>query len=79
MTDNMNIMTDLYSTSSKIESVEIMAVLSIHLCTCEINSYKRMFLAHGVLYYRPNQRSCDFLNLDMEAFDVLNILNVVIY
>ena len=45
MTDNMNIMTALYSTSSKIEPVEILTVLSIHWCTCEINSYKIMFLA----------------------------------
>ena len=45
MTDNMNIMTALYSTSRKIESFEIWAVLSIHWCTCEINSYKIMFLA----------------------------------
>ena len=45
MTDNMNIKPALYSTSSKIESVEILAVLSIHWCTCEINSYKIMFLA----------------------------------
>ena len=40
----MNIMTALYSTSRKIESVVILAVLSIHWCTCEINSYKIMFL-----------------------------------
>ena len=41
MTDNMNIMTVLYSTSRKIEPVEIMAV---RWCTCEVNSYKIMFL-----------------------------------
>ena len=41
----MNIVTVLYSTSREIESVEILAVLSIHWCTCEVNSYKIMFLA----------------------------------
>ena len=45
MTDNMNIMTALYCTDRKIVSVEILAVLSVHCCTCEINSYKIMFLA----------------------------------
>ena len=35
----------LYSTSRKIEMVEILAVLSIHWCTCEVDSYKIMFLA----------------------------------
>ena len=45
MTDNMNMMKALYSTSRKIESVEILAVLSIHWCTSEINSYNIMFLA----------------------------------
>ena len=44
MTDNMNIMAALYSTSREIESVKIMAVLSIHWCTCEINSYEIIFL-----------------------------------
>ena len=34
----------LYSTSRKIEPVEILAVLSIHWCTCEVNSYKIMIL-----------------------------------
>ena len=45
MTDNMNIMTALYSTSRKIKSVEILTVLSIHWCTCEINCHKIMSLA----------------------------------
>ena len=44
MTDNMNIMTALYSTSREIEPDEVLAVLSIHWCTCEVNSYKIMFL-----------------------------------
>ena len=44
MTDNMNIMTALYCTSRKIESVEVLAILSLHWCTCEVNSYKIMFL-----------------------------------
>ena len=45
MTGNMNIMTALNSTSRKIEPVEILAVLSIHWCTCEVNSYKIISLA----------------------------------
>ena len=45
MTNNVNIMTALYSKSREIEPVEIMAVLSIHWCTCEINSYKIIFFA----------------------------------
>ena len=38
MTDNMN-MTAIYSTSREIEPVEILMVLSINWCTCEVNSY----------------------------------------
>ena len=45
MTDNMNIMTALSSTIRKIESVEILTILPIHWCICNINSYKIMFLA----------------------------------
>ena len=45
MTDNMNILTAIYSTSRKIEPVEILTVLSVHWCTCEVDSYKIMFLA----------------------------------
>ena len=41
----MNIAVALYSISREIERVEILAVLSIHWCTCEINSYKIMFFA----------------------------------
>ena len=51
MTDNMNIITALYNTSKKIELVEILALLSIHWCTCEINSYKIMFLAPHCLNF----------------------------
>ena len=32
---------------------------------------------HGSLYYKPGQRKCDFCIWG--AFDVLNILNIVIY
>ena len=35
----------LYSTSWEIEPIEILAILSIRWCTCEIDSYKIMFLA----------------------------------
>ena len=35
----------LYITIRKIEPVEILAVLSIHCCTCEVNSYRIMILA----------------------------------
>ena len=41
----MNITMALYSTSRKREPAEILAVLSIHWCTCEVNSYKIIFLA----------------------------------
>ena len=41
----MNITMALYSTSGKIETVEILAVLSIHWCACEVDSYKIMLLA----------------------------------
>ena len=34
---------------------------------------------HGALYYSPCQRACDFCISTCEAFDVLNILNIVIY
>ena len=44
MTNNMNIMTALYSASREIEPVEILTVLSIHWCTCEVNSYTIMSL-----------------------------------
>ena len=40
----MNITMSLYSTSTKIVLVEILTILSIHWCTCEVNSYKIMFL-----------------------------------
>ena len=43
--DNMNLMAALYIINRKIEPVEILTVLSIHWCTCEVNSYKIMFLA----------------------------------
>ena len=45
MTHDMNIMTSLYSASREIEPVEILAILSIHWCSCEIDGYKIMFLA----------------------------------
>ena len=41
----MNITMALYSTSWKIEPVEILAVHSILWCACEVDSYKIMFLA----------------------------------
>ena len=44
VTDNMNIMTSLYSTIREIELVEVLAVVSIHWCTCEVSSFKIMFL-----------------------------------
>ena len=40
----MNIPMALYCSSREIEPVEILTVLSIHWCTCEINSYKIMIL-----------------------------------
>ena len=41
----MNIAVALYSNGRKIETVEIRAVLSIHCCTCEVDSYNIVFLA----------------------------------
>ena len=41
----MNITMALYSTSRKIEPVELLAVLSIHWCICKVDSYKIMFFA----------------------------------
>ena len=38
-----------------------------------------MGLVHGALYYRPTQHACDFCIQTWEAFDVINISNMVIY
>ena len=40
----MNITMALYCTSREIEPVEILTALSIQWCTCEVDSYKIMFL-----------------------------------
>ena len=44
MNDDMNIMTALCSVSRETEPVKLLAVLSIHWCACEVNSYKIVFL-----------------------------------
>ena len=41
----MNITMALYNSSRKMETVEILTVLSIHWCACEVDSNKIMFLA----------------------------------
>ena len=40
-----SMMRALYNASRKLESVEILTILSIQWCACEINSYEIMFLA----------------------------------
>ena len=76
MTDNMNIMTALYSTSRKLEPVEIQTVLSIHWCICEINSYKIMFLApYSVTKLFEFQEG--YITSAMVSVDVCEILHVL--
>ena len=76
MTDNMNIMTALYSTSRKIEPVEILAVLSIHWCICEINSYKIIFLTlysvTNLFEFREGYVSGAMVSVDM--CEILHVL-----
>ena len=76
MTVNMNIFTALYSTSKKIESVEILAVLSIHWCTCEINTYDIMFLTPysmtKLFEFREGYITRAMVSMDM--FEILHVL-----
>ena len=76
MTDNMNIMTALYSTSREIEPVEILTVLSIHWCTCEINSYKIMFFnpysMTKLFEFQEGYITCAMVSLDM--CEILHVL-----
>ena len=76
MTGNMNIMTALYSTSRKVEPVEILAVLSIHWCTCDINSYKIMFLTpYSMKKLFEFQEG--YITSAMVSVDVCEILHVL--
>ena len=73
--DNMY-MTALHSTSMKIEPVEILTVLSIHWCTCEIKSYKIMFLApYSVTKLFEFQEG--YITSTMVSVDMCEILHVV--
>ena len=45
ITDDINILTALYSNNREIEPIEILEILSIYWRACEINSYKIMFPA----------------------------------
>ena len=69
----MNITMALYSTSRKIEPVEILALLSIHWCTCEVDSYKIMFLApYPMTKLFEFQEGC--ITSTMVSVDVCEIL-----
>ena len=77
MTGNMNIMMALYSTSRKIEPVEILAVLSIHWCICEINSYKIMFLApyYVTKLFRFQEGYITSAMVSVDMCDILHVLS----
>ena len=76
MNDNMNIMTALYSTSREIEPVYILAVLYIHWCTCQVNSYKIMFLAPcSVTKLFEFQEG--YITIAMVSVDMCEILHVL--
>ena len=66
----------LYSTSRKIEPVENLAVLSIHWCTCEVNSYKIMFLTpYPVTKLFEFQEG--YITRTMVSVDMCEILHVL--
>ena len=71
-----SIIVALYSTSRKIEPVKILAVRSIHWCTCEVNNYKIMILAPY-----PVTKLCEFqegyIISIMDSVDVCEILRVL--
>ena len=72
----MNIIMALYCTSREIEPVEILTVLSIHWCTCEINSYKIMILAiYPVTKLFEFQEG--YITSAMVSVDVCEILHVL--
>ena len=66
----------LYSTSREIEPIEILAVLSIHWCACEVNSYKIMFLVLysmiNLLEFQEGYMTSTMVNVDM--CEILHVL-----
>ena len=69
----MNITMALYSTSRKIEAVEILTVLSIHWCAC---SFKIMFLApYPVTKLFEFQEG--YITSTMVSVDMCKILHVL--
>ena len=77
MTDNMNIMTALYSTSRIIELVEVLAVLSIYWCTCEVNSYKIMFLIAPYSMAKLVEFQEGYITSAMISMDMCEILHIL--
>ena len=66
----------LYGTSRKIEPVDILAVLSINWCTCEVNSYKIMILApYAVTKLFEFQEG--YITNTMVSVDMCEILQVL--
>ena len=66
----------LYSTSRKIEPAEILAVLSIHWCTCKVNIYKIMILApYAVTKLFEFQEG--YITSTMASMDMCEILHVL--
>ena len=74
MTDNMNIA--LYSTSTKIESVEMLTIISIDWGTCEINSCKIMFRARHLMAKHLEFRE-RYITSTMVSVDMCEILYVL--
>ena len=74
MTDNITMA--LYGTTRKIETVEILAVLSIHCCTCEINSYIIVFLAPYPVA-KPIEFQEGYIISTMVSVDMCEILHVL--
>ena len=66
----------LYSTSRKIETGEILAVLSIHWSACEVDSYKIMFLApyHMIKLFEFQE---GYITSTMISVDMCEILYVL--
>ena len=78
MTDlNASMVAAVYSTSRKIEPVEVLTVLSIHLCTCEVNSYKIMFLIAPFSVTKLFEFQEGYITSAMARVDMCEILHVL--
>ena len=73
----MNIMTALYSTSRKIEPVEVLMVLSTQWCTCQVNSYKIMFLIAPYSVTKLFEFQEGYITSAMVSMDMCEILHVL--